>query len=352
MRKSPTAFKAAISFTARFPWRSATIVKALLDRGVRKENIPFDDLRARARALAIAGFKSDEADGDDQLDIEKEVEALCMVLAARDIEPPISLGLFGDWGSGKSFFMKKMEDWFKRLKVQNQNGSPYCSNIVQLKFNAWHYSDTNLWASLTSAILQGLAQALSDKDDPDSQYARAGLEAKKEEAQSKLVQAEREKGAAEEDVRASEQRLQQLDTAVPPEHMVREAFRAAVSQPQLASQIHEAAKELGVPQAEAAAANLKNELLQVKSIWDTFALMLRSPRSAQNVAALRGDSLGYLDRRSCSFLGEGLGPGRVDRKRNECARRQRGLDSAGPQSCYARLEACRSGPPIGSGSNR
>ena len=253
------------------------LVKALIKRGVRKENIPFDDLRARARALAIAGFKSDEADGDDQLDIEKEVEALCMVLAARDIEPPISLGLFGDWGSGKSFFMKKMEDWFKRLKVQNQNGSPYCSNIVQLKFNAWHYSDTNLWASLTSAILQGLAQALSDKDDPDSQYARAGLEAKKQEAQIELTQAEREKGAAEEEVRASQQRLQQMDTAVPPEHMVREAFRAAIKQPQLASQIQETAKELGVPQAEAAIGDLKNELLQVKSIWDALALTLRSP---------------------------------------------------------------------------
>jgi hypothetical protein len=158
------------------------LVKALLRRGIRKENIPLDDGLARARAQGIAGFKSDEADGDDQLDIEKEVEALCMVLAARDIEPPLSLGLFGDWGSGKSFFMKKMEDWFKRLKLQNQHGSPYCSNIVQLKFNAWHYSDTNLWASLTAAILQGLAQALSDKDDPDSQYARAALEAKKEEA--------------------------------------------------------------------------------------------------------------------------------------------------------------------------
>jgi KAP family P-loop domain len=253
------------------------LIKALIDHGVRKENISFDDLRARARALAIAGFKSDEADGDDQLDIEKEVEALCMVLAARDIEPPISLGLFGDWGSGKSFFMKKMEDWFKRLKVQNQNGSPYCSNIVQLKFNAWHYSDTNLWASLTSAILQGLAQALSDKDDPDSQYARAGLEAKKQEAQVELTQAEREKGAAEEEVRASAQRLKQLDTAVPPEHMVREAFRAAIKQPQLASQIQETAKELGVPQAEAAIGELKNELLQVKTIWDALALTLRSP---------------------------------------------------------------------------
>jgi hypothetical protein len=173
--------------------------------------------------------------------------------------------------------MKKMEDWFKRLKVQNQNGSPYCSNIVQLKFNAWHYSDTNLWASLTSAILQGLAQALSDKDDPDSQYARAGLEAKKQEAQIELTQAEREKGAAEEEVRASEQRLQQLDTAVPPEHMVREAFRAAIKQPQLASQIQETAKELGVPQAEAAIGELKNELLQVRSIWDALALTLRSP---------------------------------------------------------------------------
>ena len=80
----------------------------------------MDDAVARARALGIAGFKSDEADGEDQLGIEKEVEALCIVLAAKDIEPPISLGLFGDWGSGKSFFMKKMEDWFKSTQLAQQ----------------------------------------------------------------------------------------------------------------------------------------------------------------------------------------------------------------------------------------
>jgi ATPases with chaperone activity, ATP-binding subunit len=253
-----------------------TVIQSLTKRGVRKESIPIDDPVARARAQAIAGFGSDEADGEDQLGIEKEVEALCMVLAAKEIEPPISLGLFGDWGSGKSFFMKKMEDWFKRLKDQYQPGSPYCSHIVQLKFNAWHYSDTNLWASLTAAILQGLAEALSDKADPDSQYARAGLQAKKELAQSKLAEAQREKSTAEAALRASQERLQQLDTTAPPEHVLREAFRAAITQPEFAGEIQKTAKELGVPQVKAAAEDLKNELLEVKGIWDTLALTMRS----------------------------------------------------------------------------
>jgi hypothetical protein len=94
---------------------------------------------------------------------------------------------------------------------------------------------------------------------------------------NQLSQAERERSAAEEKLRASAQRLQQLDTTAPPEYTMREAFRAAIKQPQLASQIQDAAKELGVPEAEAAVENLKNELLQVEGMWDALALTLRSP---------------------------------------------------------------------------
>ena len=40
--------------------------------------------------------------------LECGAASLAMVLAHRDVDPPISVGLFGDWGSGKSFFMAEM----------------------------------------------------------------------------------------------------------------------------------------------------------------------------------------------------------------------------------------------------
>ncbi len=119
---------------------------------------------------ARPGVASDTVAGQkDLLGLEREVEVLCSVIAARDVEPPLSIGLFGDWGTGKTFFMKQMEAWINRMKTQARardgaaTPSAYCTNVVQLWFNAWHYIDANLWASLTAEIFDGLGRALRDE---------------------------------------------------------------------------------------------------------------------------------------------------------------------------------------------
>ena len=60
---------------------------------------------------SAAGYISDSVDAEatDHLDIEREVENIAYVLTSKRVTPPLSLGLFGDWGSGKSFFMTKLE---------------------------------------------------------------------------------------------------------------------------------------------------------------------------------------------------------------------------------------------------
>jgi hypothetical protein len=94
------------------------------------------------------GYQSDEAGGPDQLGVQGEVNALCEVLIDPDVKPPLAVGLFGEWGTGKSFFMEKMRE---RVHARKQ------SNIVQIRFNAWHYADTSLWASLAIEIFERLA---------------------------------------------------------------------------------------------------------------------------------------------------------------------------------------------------
>jgi hypothetical protein len=128
---------------------------------------------ASAGAAALAGVRSDGvSDQDDLLDIEHDVAALCSVIAARDVEPPLSIGLFGDWGSGKSFFLEAMREQLKRIEkaaekaeqdaiTNNQpikDATRYCARITQLEFNAWRYIDTDLWASLAQGIIDGLAR--------------------------------------------------------------------------------------------------------------------------------------------------------------------------------------------------
>ncbi|MET0397281.1 MAG: P-loop NTPase fold protein [Longimicrobiaceae bacterium] len=92
---------------------------------------------------------------DDRLDVMKDVTALCEVLAARQTQPPLAVGLFGDWGTGKSFFMELMRKEIDDLGARNP--AFYCSRVVQVVFNAWHYMDTDLWASLAASVFEELS---------------------------------------------------------------------------------------------------------------------------------------------------------------------------------------------------
>lgn len=119
----------------------------------------------------VAGFMADEWNGRDLLGITRDVNALASLVAAYKIEPPLSIGLFGDWGSGKSHFMRQMKKRVETLsRHARESGLPqrdlgYYKNIVQIEFNAWHYIEGNLWASLVDHIFANLK--LSERESPN-----------------------------------------------------------------------------------------------------------------------------------------------------------------------------------------
>lgn len=122
-----------------------------------------------------AGYHPDTDTGDDQLGITADVHMLADLIASRRVVPPLSIGLFGYWGSGKSFFMRRMRARVRELTratadAERASGlrgpavSAYCSEIRQVSFNAWHYAESNLWASLATHLLDNLAASGSDDD--------------------------------------------------------------------------------------------------------------------------------------------------------------------------------------------
>jgi KAP-like P-loop domain-containing protein len=127
------------------------------------------------RERLMAGYSADTDDWDDKLGITPDVEMLADLVASRLIKPPLSIGLFGNWGSGKSFFMRQMRGRIRELadaaaaeeKAKGRHGrsvSSYCSGVRQITFNAWHYAEANLWASLAAHIFDNLASGGSEDD--------------------------------------------------------------------------------------------------------------------------------------------------------------------------------------------
>jgi hypothetical protein len=113
----------------------------------------------RVRYHTAYGADLPDRTAKDSLDITADVEAFAELICLQSAKPPISIGLFGDWGSGKSFFMEKLGQRIEDLTAggAGHEESPFVSNVVQIRFNAWTYADSeNLWASLTAEFFDQL----------------------------------------------------------------------------------------------------------------------------------------------------------------------------------------------------
>lgn len=158
---------------------------------IRKVDIPG--------APSIAGFSSDVINiGQDDIGIANDVDTLASVMLARDVTPPLAIGLFGEWGSGKSFFMRSIEAAASRIadEAKSRDNAQFCAEIVQINFNAWHYADSNLWASLVSHILDGLSRHIAPPQSKDDQHATLSGELASAKAEMASAQAEQERASS------------------------------------------------------------------------------------------------------------------------------------------------------------
>lgn len=92
--------------------------------------------------------------GDDCLGVGRYALALAATAIARDTAPPLAIGVFGDWGAGKSYFMGLME--LEMRKLAGGSDARFHRQVLPVWFNAWHYADANLWASLMQTLLEAI----------------------------------------------------------------------------------------------------------------------------------------------------------------------------------------------------
>ena len=114
--------------------------------------------------LRLGGYSADDTSGADLVGISGTVDALAALLTAKEVVPPVSVGLFGAWGAGKTFFMQRL-----RARVEEIVGDARASrrrqgdlwawrNVSQIWFNAWSYASADVWAGLIVNLLRELGQ--------------------------------------------------------------------------------------------------------------------------------------------------------------------------------------------------
>ena len=121
-----------------------------------------------ANPVPSLGFSTDAPEGRDLLNIDREVDAFARLIASRNTATPLSVGIFGAWGSGKSFFMHRLRrrvDTFAKLGRNEGAQSKFHGRIAQIDFNAWHYSEGNLAASFVDHILRNLRVAPDETEE-------------------------------------------------------------------------------------------------------------------------------------------------------------------------------------------
>ena len=152
-----------------------------------KERAYWGSYADRASPVPLTSFSADVYTEEDLLGIDRSVDALALLVASTRTVTPLAIGVFGPWGSGKTFFMRhlqkrivgirrserpRIEAWIAKRKnhtARLEDAPLYFAEIAQVEFNAWHYNEGNLVASLVEHLFRNLRV---QPDDNDEQLAK------------------------------------------------------------------------------------------------------------------------------------------------------------------------------------
>jgi hypothetical protein len=108
---------------------------------------------------------SDHPTTHDELGFASSVEALLDIITSADphSDTPLTIGVFGPWGSGKTSLMHMLLDQLDH------------NQCIPVWFGAWRYTRTDaLWRALLLAVVEGVRRYVIEQDDRLDQLVARG----------------------------------------------------------------------------------------------------------------------------------------------------------------------------------
>jgi hypothetical protein len=112
-------------------------------------------------------FDNDQPFGGDKLNYDAYARAFAQVLMSDETSTPLTVGIYGAWGMGKSFLMRRIGEMMGKPPENKNNPAERIVNpnskydFLFVDFNAWTYSGSqNLWAGLITKLYDDVEKYL------------------------------------------------------------------------------------------------------------------------------------------------------------------------------------------------
>ncbi|MGQ9832602.1 MAG: KAP family P-loop NTPase fold protein [Candidatus Villigracilaceae bacterium] len=114
----------------------------------------------------IQVIRNDDVRGvEDQLGFDTYVETFVQMVLDKHTRPPLTVGISGAWGAGKSFLLESIQRQLEKHGNTSEGARPPQKRIHIVRFNAWDYNvyDT-IWPGLVRQLVETLEKSLHPRD--------------------------------------------------------------------------------------------------------------------------------------------------------------------------------------------
>jgi hypothetical protein len=112
----------------------------------------LEDSSQGASVRLAAGAASDRPSVADQLKFTHYAEAFAKIICSEHTTPPLTIGIYGSWGIGKSSLLEMIA-----AECEKPDTGPTTVHVVE--FNAWEYNSSGeIWPALVRRVMEEMEQ--------------------------------------------------------------------------------------------------------------------------------------------------------------------------------------------------